>query len=485
MLKDRVQSQSKALDEEDEDPPTPVSDENAEYMSLDVAKEKKDDSFTSLRKQANDRLNKSNNKIDVALAVLSESSNENQQRDDADEEKKEKEENAPFSSIEAEFNKLNHKMVDDDLKEIDLKKQKSGNDVILDMFSSDAANPQENEKDTEQNVKSPSIEAEFTALSTEIQKQQSGNDVVLDIFSTEPVEEAKSENDPFAKLEMKPNDLFASAPSEPKREIKLKAPMEQDQNIQAKQHRKKEDVNDPFASLDIAASDIFTAQKNEKKEDDNKHIGAALGIVGGLLSANPEFNSNEKVESNFVDFEKYQNIKESKPVDYSQLTQIEDTDQYKVVSVQETVIIDDGNGNVLEKKKKTEQAVQPVIISAASSSSNDSQKPLVAKDVIKAKVIQHQTVDIDNVMEAKNVIKYEEADDIKEESEDTSSDDDDDAESMGSEIIHETPKRSQVLHQKLDSGIFGKAVDDDEEDESTSSSSDDESISNGTDPNGY
>merc|ERR1712228_633265 len=191
--------------------------------------------------------------------------------------------------------------------------------------------PQKIEKNELEKKNDPfsSIEAEFNSLNNEfdkIQKQQSGNDVVLDMFSSENETnenvkeenvELKPDNDPFAELDMSPNEMFIA----PK-----------DEQMNDAKHRKKEDANDPFASLDMAASDIFNSpQKKEKNEKDE----SAMGVLGGLLSANPEFGNNENifggnkeqnnVESNFVDFKKYESVKESKKFDKNDptLTKIE------------------------------------------------------------------------------------------------------------------------------------------------------------------
>merc|ERR1712228_741572 len=412
-----------------------------------------------------------------------------------------------FSSTEAEFNKLNSVIIEDKPKPNELKKSQSGNDVILNMFSSEPAKievikPQKIEKNELEKKNDPfsSIEAEFNSLNNEfdkIQKQQSGNDVVLDMFSSENETnenvkeenvELKPDNDPFAELDMSPNEMFIA----PK-----------DEQMNDAKHRKKEDANDPFASLDMAASDIFNSpQKKEKNEKDE----SAMGVLGGLLSANPEFGNNENifggnkeqnnVESNFVDFKKYESVKESKKFDKNDptLTKIEDVDQYKIVSVKETIISDDGNGNIettIQEKMNENEIKNQEANELNDILQKENAKNIVMKtddddekneNVIKA--LPHQTIDIDNFMKSENVIKKYEADDVKEEYEDDLSEDDD-VESMGSEIIHGTPRQSEVIHQKLDSEIFGGGDDDDEEDESTSSSSEAESQSNGTDPNGY
>ena len=45
-------------------------------------------------------------------------------------------------------------------------------------------------------------------------------------------------------------------------------------------------------------------------------------------------------------------VAEVAPIDYSKLTQIDDVDQYKVVSVTNTIIADDGNGNISQFTNK-------------------------------------------------------------------------------------------------------------------------------------
>merc|ERR1712244_56726 len=169
-----------------------------------------DETFTSLRKQANDRLNKSNHKSqsdDLALALLTEeeevadnvlesdpfehvsSPSANDLFADKD---NDKEIIAASSSIEAEFAKLNNKMTENEPMENKLNKQQSGNDVISDIFSSDSAHEQ-TEKSMDKMDK--------------IQKQQSGNNVILDMMSSESEPQknenisSKVEDDPFADLD--------------------------------------------------------------------------------------------------------------------------------------------------------------------------------------------------------------------------------------------------------------------------------------------
>jgi len=99
----------------------------------------------------------------------------------------------------------------------------------------------------------------------------------------------------------------------------------------------------------------------------NEPAPSGLGFVDELMSANPEFGNNENIfgggpdgdrdhvdaliqaagpASHIVDFEKFAHVAEVEKIDYSKLTKVEDADQFKVMSVQETVVVDDGDGNV-------------------------------------------------------------------------------------------------------------------------------------------
>merc|ERR1712176_1643310 len=201
-------------------------------------------------------------------------------------------------------------------------------------------------------------------------------------------------------------------------------------------------IDDPFAPLDTTTNVLFENENTSKIEKDE----SAMDVLGGLLSANPEFESNEEKEnvtSTFVDFAKYEAIKDEK-IDYDKLTKVSAVDEYKIVSIEETVISEDADGK--------------------------------------------QTIDNDNFMKKNGAQNVLIDDDMKEESSSSSSEEEN--ESMGSEIIHDTPRQSEVLHEKLDSQIFGAPVDDENDaidEQSSSSSSEDENVSNsqGTDPNGY
>ena len=63
---------------------------------------------------------------------------------------------------------------------------------------------------------------------------------------------------------------------------------------------------------------------------------------------------NNSANANLVDYEKFANVPDTVPVDYNALTAISDTDQYKVIGVQETVTVDDGDGNI---KQSVEQKI--------------------------------------------------------------------------------------------------------------------------------
>eukprot|EP01083_Nonionella_stella_P310901 1106580_1 len=134
----------------------------------------------------------------------------------------------------------------------------------------------------------------------------------------------------------------------------------------------KEAEVDPFAALDVNPTEMFAVKENPRESE-------AMGFIGGLMAANPEFGDSENIfgvdvsnaedrvsaimnatgaqaMSHIVDFDKYANVPDTKPIDYSALTQISDTDQYKIVSVQETVTIEDADGNVKQMVTKADMA---------------------------------------------------------------------------------------------------------------------------------
>merc|ERR1712176_1151568 len=229
-------------------------------------------------------------------------------------------------------------------------------------------------------------------------------------------------------------------------------------------------IDDPFAPLDTTTNVLFENENTSKIEKDE----SAMDVLGGLLSANPEFESNEEKEnvtSTFVDFAKYEEIKDEK-IDYDNLTKVSAVDEYKIVSIEETVISEDADG------KQT-------IVKTVDVKDDDVKQDL---EDVKEQQLAHQTIDIDNFMKKNGAQNVLIDDDMKEESSSSSSEEEN--ESMGSEIIHDTPRQSEVLHEKLDSQIFGAPVDDENgaiDEHSSSSSSEDENVSNsqGTDPNGY
>eukprot|EP00483_Globobulimina_turgida_P002909 UN02914 len=54
--------------------------------------------------------------------------------------------------------------------------------------------------------------------------------------------------------------------------------------------------------------------------------------------------------TNVVDYNRYASVPETQKIDYSKLTQISDKDVMRVVSIQETVIKDDGDGSNITKQ---------------------------------------------------------------------------------------------------------------------------------------
>ena len=162
---------------------------------------------------------------------------------------------------------------------------------------------------------------------------------------------------------------------------------------------------------------------------------------------------------------------------------------------------DDANQALNQIQSPLDAIMSNAILSPSSGSSSDeSETPLVPKsnntDIIKSrmnKVMGHQTIDMDHFLSSSNIthptmyntidstkeIKEDMEDDVVEEEEEEAGNENE--QSLGSEIIHETPRNSAFLpqHEKLDPAIFGR----DESDE-TSSDEDDEN-SYGTDPNGY
>eukprot|EP01084_Bolivina_argentea_P235037 395627_1 len=352
-----------------------------------------------------------------------------------------------------------------------------------------------------------------------------------------------------------------------------------------------------------------------------------MGVLGGLLSANPEFGDKDNIfggtgdtaadailnsgaTSNMVDLQKYTNVKDSIPIDYDKLTKISDTDVYKVVSVQETVIVDHGDGNIQQiiDKKDINHELQELddilndnnvnannvkiideeivnnnnnkhdaalmllaggngdndkkehdpfadlnvaspmddimktdidvvvhkkeddpfaelnmgspmddIMNAAKDNNNDNDVDKKEDDLFAdlntgspldnimnaaneddddstdsssdaeddmnmmkednkynnmVPVIGNKTVDLDNLMGGND----DNDDNVESKQEDDNEDDNDNEESMGSEIIHDTPRHSEIVHEKLDPQVFGNGDD---------SSSESDEYSNATDPNAY
>ena len=360
---------------DDDDPPTPVSsvDGNNPLIAASDVEDSDDkgrpnngrlDKRDSLRKMQNKRLSKSGmlplankrNNNDPALALLSEdkpmmalmddpsspsydnkqiSKQLNQKAAAPVKEGKKKpkpkpkaiEDDDPFSSIEAEFNALSHSIDDiqGDNNKNKLKSQASGNDVILGMFSGEEVESKPKPKPKPKPHKA----------------EPSGNDVILDMFSAEP-QPGKEEKKPEKKE------------SEP-------------------QHRGKQVDDDPFASMDMSPDEFLSSSSIKKDpEPERKDKDAeAMGMLGGLLSANQEFgdennifggnnksavdavlNNQSSNGNNIVDYDKFANVPDVVPVDYNKLTAISDTDQYKVVSVQETVISEDADGNIKQSVDK-------------------------------------------------------------------------------------------------------------------------------------
>ena len=183
-------------------------------------------------------------------------------------------------------------------------------------------------------------------------EKESGNDAILNMFSSG-----------YNVVDYEPNN---------KANLNINNKQNK-QNINNK-HRGKQIDDDPFASLDVGSeADLFgisssslILKKEEKKEEKKKEKkkekdSEAISFVDNLLMANPEFGNNDNIfggnnknavdalitsdapTSHIVDFKKFADIKDTAPIDYDKLTKISDIDQYKVVSIKETVIVDNGD----------------------------------------------------------------------------------------------------------------------------------------------
>mmetsp|Transcript_58375 Transcript_58375/g.92779 ORF Transcript_58375/g.92779 Transcript_58375/m.92779 type:complete len:305 (+) Transcript_58375:48-962(+) len=83
----------------------------------------------------------------------------------------------------------------------------------------------------------------------------------------------------------------------------------------------------------------------------NQELGDENNIFGGNNSAiDAMVQIQQKSGTNVIDYQSYADQQHTEKVDYDKLTKISDKDEYHVVSVQETVIRDDGNGANVTKQ---------------------------------------------------------------------------------------------------------------------------------------
>eukprot|EP01083_Nonionella_stella_P234841 826363_1 len=90
---------------------------------------------------------------------------------------------------------------------------------------------------------------------------------------------------------------------------------------------------------------------NQELGDENNIFGTGNSAIDAMVKV------QEKSGTNIVDYNRYANVAETQKVDYSKLTQISDKDVYNVVSVQETVIKDDGVAQVTTYKPNNDNLV--------------------------------------------------------------------------------------------------------------------------------
>eukprot|EP01084_Bolivina_argentea_P259096 437065_1 len=96
-------------------------------------------------------------------------------------------------------------------------------------------------------------------------------------------------------------------------------------------------------------NDLMAA--NQELGDENNIFGTGNSAIDAMVKV------QEKSGTNIVDYNRYANVAETQKVDYSKLTQISDKDVYNVVSVQETVIKDDGVAQVTTYKPNNDNLV--------------------------------------------------------------------------------------------------------------------------------
>merc|ERR1712129_418725 len=101
-------------------------------------------------------------------------------------------------------------------------------------------------------------------------------------------DDSNGSDDPFADLDIDSNQMFASPKSDPPKDEQIQILNEQ---IDEKKEEQSENViDDPFAPLD-ATTNVLFENENKSKIEKNE---SAMDVLGGLLSANPEFDSNEE-----------------------------------------------------------------------------------------------------------------------------------------------------------------------------------------------
>merc|ERR1712129_675957 len=192
-------------------------------------------------------------------------------------------------------------------------------------------------------------------------------------------DDSNGSDDPFADLDIDSNQIFASPKSDPPKDEQKQ--IEKEHIDEKKEEQPENVIDDPFAPLDATTNVLFENENTSKIEKDE----SAMDVLGGLLSANPEFESNEEQEnvtSTFVDFAKYEEIKDEK-IDYDKLTKVSAVDEYKIVSIEETVISEDADGK------------QTIVKTVDDVKDDDAKQDLEDE---KEQRLAHQTIDIDNFM---------------------------------------------------------------------------------------
>eukprot|EP01084_Bolivina_argentea_P266891 452860_1 len=129
---------------------------------------------------------------------------------------------------------------------------------------------------------------------------------------------------------------------------------------------------------------------NQELGDENNIFGAGNTAVDAMVQVQQQSGTN------VVDYNRYANVPETQKIDYTKLTQVSDKDVYKVVSVQETIIKDDGDGG-----DRTEQTINYKL----DGNQTDTTKLTVVEQTNLEKPIPQPSIDSDFETDKINKIK--------------------------------------------------------------------------------